>query len=116
MTTRGKPMGRKPEPTIIDHDIDLETEVIHVNGRRLTEEFAEEIADEAARTSRERSNANLIPGRKSLTAEGKHSPVVQTRVPADVHAKLVAIAEDRHMSVSKVLREAIDEYVSGALA
>lgn len=104
-------MARKPEPIIDDKDIDLDAEVIHVNGRRLTEEFAEEIADEAARTSRERSNANLIPGRKSLSGDGEHSPIVQTRVPAQVRARLQAIADRRGVRPSKLLREAIDQFI-----
>lgn len=104
-------MGRKSEPIVDDEDIDLEAEVIHVNGRRLTEEFAEAIAEEAARTSRERSNANLIPGRKSLSGGREHSPIVQTRVPADVRAKLQEIADRRGVRTSKLLREAIDQLI-----
>ncbi|MFD6197209.1 hypothetical protein ACFWE3_10945 [Mycobacteriaceae bacterium NPDC060252] len=87
-------MSNKPEPIIDDEDIDLDAEEIHVNGQRLTEEMAEAIADEAARVSRERSNANLIPGRKSLSGEGKHSPTVQTRVPQWVKDELVAEAAE----------------------
>ncbi|WP_269749119.1 hypothetical protein [Mycobacterium sherrisii] len=41
--------GRTPKPIIDDEDIDLDAEVIHVNGQRLTNELAEQIADEAAR-------------------------------------------------------------------
>jgi len=39
-------------------------------------------ADDATpQAGRERSNQNLVPGRKSLTGEqGKHSPVVNVRV------------------------------------
>ncbi|KDP02971.1 DNA-binding protein [Mycobacterium timonense] len=105
-------MGRKPEPIIDDDDIDLDKEVIHIgDGRRLTEELAEQIAEEAERTSRERSNANLIPGRKSLSGGGEHSPIVQTRVPAQVRARLQAIADRRGVRPSKLLREAIDQFI-----
>jgi hypothetical protein len=68
------------------------------------------MAAEAERRLNTRA-ANLIPGGKSLSGNGKHSPVVQTRVPAVIHAKLQAIAYVRRVSVSKVLREAIDEFV-----
>lgn len=33
-------MARKSDPIIDDKDIDLQSEVIHINGQRLTEEFA----------------------------------------------------------------------------
>lgn len=41
-------MARKPEPIIEDDDIDLENEVVHVNGKRLTEADADQWADEIA--------------------------------------------------------------------
>jgi hypothetical protein len=47
-------MAQKPEPIIDDDDIDLDVEVIHIgDGVRLTEELAEQIADDIARSSRE---------------------------------------------------------------
>ena len=154
-------MARKPEPIIDDKDIDLEREVIHINGRRLTEQFAGEIADEAARTSRqrwakfparlaggtvvedvdlneteiyvngrrlteelaneiademtrisrERSRANLVPGRKSLSGGGKHSPAVQVRVSEATRDRLVIIAKERQVTLSRLVREVLDDYV-----
>lgn len=50
---------QKPEIHIDDEDIDLDKEVVIVNGQRLTEEMAAQIADEAERTSRERSIEHL---------------------------------------------------------
>ncbi|WP_161976291.1 hypothetical protein [Mycolicibacterium sp. CH28] len=41
-------MGRKPEPTIEDGYVDLDNEVVYVNGQRLTEQDAEAWADEIA--------------------------------------------------------------------
>ncbi|WP_188113088.1 hypothetical protein [Mycobacterium simiae] len=41
---------RKPEPIIADEDIDLDVEVIHVNGQRLTNALADAIAEEIAHT------------------------------------------------------------------
>lgn len=87
-------MSSEREPIIDDVDIDLDAEQIHINGVRLTEELADEIADETARVSRERSNANLIPGRKSLSGDGTTSPTVQTRVPQWVKDELVAEAAE----------------------
>ncbi|MFA4084806.1 DNA-binding protein [Mycobacteroides salmoniphilum] len=87
-------MSRKEEPMIIDEDVDLDDEVVTVDGKRLTNADADALADEAARVSRERSNANLIPGRKSLSGEGQHSPTVQTRVPQWVKDELVAEAAE----------------------
>lgn len=51
-------MGGKEEPIIIDEDIDLDTEVVIVDGKRLTNADADALAEEAARTSRERFNAS----------------------------------------------------------
>ncbi|RIT58860.1 hypothetical protein D2E90_20770 [Mycobacteroides abscessus] len=87
-------MSRKEQPIILDGDVDLDDEVVMVDGERLTNADADALADEAARVSRERSNANLIPGRKSLSGEGKHSPTVQTRVPQWVKDELVAEAAE----------------------
>lgn len=49
--------------------VDLDSEVVIVNGRRLTDADADAWADELS--GRERSNANLIPGRKSLSGKGE---------------------------------------------
>jgi predicted HicB family RNase H-like nuclease len=105
-------MARKPEPIIDDEDIDLDAEVIHVNGRRLTHELAEHMAIEAERTSRERSNANLIPGRKSLSGGREHSPIVQVRVSVTTRDKLAEIAKIQGVSVSKLIRRVLDEFVT----
>jgi predicted HicB family RNase H-like nuclease len=105
-------MARKPTPIIDDEDIDLDAEVIHVNGRRLTNELAEHMAIEAERTSRERSNANLIPGRKSLSGGRKHSPIVQVRVSITTRDKLAEIAKSQGVSVSKLSRRVLDEFVT----
>lgn len=102
------PKDYQTEPT---DDIDLDPTEIHtVTGQRVTNADAERMAADAERRVNTRA-ANLIPGGKSLSGDGTHSPIVQTRVPTVVHAKLQAIAAVRCVSVSKVLREAIDEFV-----
>lgn len=107
---------KNPEDYIIGddatiEDIDLETEEVYINGVRLTNERAEEMAAEAERISRER-DANLIPGGKSLSGGGKHSPVIQTRVSESTRDKLQAIATARKMSVSRLSRQVLDEFVN----
>lgn len=87
-------------------DIDLAQEDFQFEGQRLTEQRAEQLAERAFRPS-----GNLIPGRKSLSGNNMHSPVVQARIPAAVHMKLQALADRRNVSVSKLLREAIDQFM-----
>lgn len=92
-------------------DIDLsETEVI-VDGERLTDDRADEIAADVLAKARA-YNRGLIPGGKSLSGDGKHSPVVQTRVSESTHERLKAIAAQRKMSMSKLSRQVLDEYVN----
>lgn len=90
-------------------DVDLDDEVVIVNGERLTECAAEQLSDELA--GRARSNANLVPGRKSLSGRGKHSPVLNVRVSDATLGMLRVLAGQRGVSVSKLSRQAIDEFV-----
>ena len=93
-------------------DVDLEQEVVRLpDGRRLTDELAEQIAQEALAAARRR---NLIPGRKSLTAPGEHSPVVRFRLPEQLHQALEERAAQEGKTLSKVAREALEEYLSHA--
>jgi hypothetical protein len=91
-------------------DIDLDQEEVYVDGKRFTEADASAMADELERTAHERA-ANLIPGGKSLSGDGSHSPVLQARVPAQVRARFDAIAERRGVRPSRLLREAIDQLI-----
>lgn len=115
-------MSRKEDPIIIDKDIDLDAEVVTVDGQRLTNADADALADEAARVSRERSNANLIPGRKSLSGEGKHSPTVQTRVAQWVKDELIAEAAelgyktDRSAGDGKLAQEILTKHAEARRA
>ncbi len=93
-------------------DVDLEKEVVRLpDGRRLTDELAEQISREALAAARRR---NLIPGRKSLTAPGEHSPVVRFRVPEDVRRQLEERASREGKTLSKLVREAVDQYLQHA--
>jgi hypothetical protein len=87
-------------------DIDLDEEEFTFQGERLTENRAQQIAEE-----RWERSANLVPGGKSLSGGRKHSPVVQTLVSETTRAKLEAIAKARNVSVSKLSRQVLDEFV-----
>lgn len=89
-------------------DIDLDEEEFLYHGERLTEDRAQEIAAEALRRVRTR---NLIPGRKSLSGDGSHSPTVQYRVPANLRDQAQRLAEKTGLSVSKIGRLALEEYL-----
>lgn len=91
-------------------DVDLTQEAVYVNGERLTDERVERMAAESVRLARARE-ANLVPGGKSLSGDGTHSPIVQTRVPVGVRMRLQAIAQRRGVRTSKLLREAIDQFI-----
>lgn len=106
---------QKPDVTL-GPDLDLDTEVVIVDGDRLTDADAQEWAAEleVRDRSNDRSLANLIPGRKSLSGDGKHSPVVNVRVSEVTRFRLEEIANQRGVSVSRIAREAIDAYLSGA--
>ncbi|BBZ50574.1 hypothetical protein MHEI_22910 [Mycobacterium heidelbergense] len=102
-----------PDATIEDADLD-EREIYH-KGERLTEARAAELGDIAAREAeqtRTARTAGLIPGGKSLSGGQKHSPVVQVRVSEITRTKLEAIAKARKMSVSKLSRQVLDEFVN----
>ena len=91
-----------------DEDFALDAEQVIVNGRRLTNAGADDWANELS--ARERSNANLIPGRKSLSGkrEGR-SPVVNVRVSAESRADLDEKGAETGHRVSKIARQALDD-------
>ena len=96
-------------------DADLDELEIYYQGERLTEARAAELGEIAGREaaqSRDARTANLIPGGKSLSGGGKHSPVIQVRVSEETRDKVVALAETLQVSVSRLIREIIDEYVN----
>jgi hypothetical protein len=107
--------NRKIDPAEIHFDentvvevADLENEDYYVEGERLTEESAQRLAAEMLERVRAK---NLRPGGKSLSGGNKHSPVVQVRVSERTRDKLQAIADARGMSVSKLSRKVLDEFV-----
>ena len=101
-------MGKFPK-NLADVEVvetDLDQDDFEFQGERLTEERAAELAEEQWEKT-----ANLIPGGKSLSGGRKHSPVVQVRVSEVTRSQLEAIAKARKMSVSKLSRQVLDDFV-----
>ena len=91
-------------------DIDLDTEEFRLrDGRRLTEELAGRLARAAQTEIRRR---NLVPGRKSLSGDGTHSPVIRVRVPEQLRAKAEQRAAAEGVSLSVLTREALELYLA----
>lgn len=101
----------RDDATIEDIDLDRDEHNLYYEGERLTEARAAELGEIAAREAREARLAGLIPGGKSLSGGRKHSPVVQVRVSEATRTKLEALAKARKMSVSKLSRQVLDEFV-----
>lgn len=102
-------MGKFPKSLagaeVVETDLDQDDFVFE--GQQLTEERAAQIAEKKWERS-----ANLVPGGKSLSGGQQHSPVVQVRVSKVTKEKLEAIAKERQVSVSKLSRQVLDDFVS----
>jgi hypothetical protein len=103
-------MARKTKTEyVVGPDLDLDEEdFILKDGRRLTNELADQIAEETLTQVRRR---NLIPGGKSLSGGGVHSPRVQFRVPEDLRTQAERVAKDEGVSLSALARHALEDYV-----
>ena len=92
----------KPGP--IGPDVDLDTEEFHLaDGRRLTEELAEEIGERALARHR---------GRPSVSGGSHRTPSLTVRVPQPTREALERLARAQGKRLADVSREALDEYVS----
>jgi predicted HicB family RNase H-like nuclease len=107
---QGHAMATKPKVKyVVGPDLDLDKEEFILNdGRRLTNELAEQIAEETLAEVRRR---NLIPGGKSLSGAGAYSPRVQFRVPQDLREQAERVAEDEGVSLSALARHALEDYL-----
>ena len=86
-------------------DIDLDVDVVlDKKGRRITEQRTGAIAADALQ------KAGV--GRPSLTAPGRRSPEVKARVPAELRDRLHQAAEQRGVSASELVREALERYLA----
>lgn len=101
-------MTKKTERYVVGPDLDLDVEDFQYQGERLTNERAEQIAVETLAELRRR---NLIPGGKSLSGGGVHSPRVQFRVPQDLREQAERVAEDEGISLSALARHALEDYL-----
>lgn len=93
---------------VVGPDIDLDVEDVEYQGERLTNERAEQIAQETLAEARRR---NLIPGGKSLSGGTVHSPRVQFRVPEELRKQAELVAEDEGVSISALARHALEDYM-----
>ena len=92
---------RKIKSGPIGPDVDLETEKIRLgDGRRLTDELAEEIAERAMARHR---------GRPSVSGGGQRTPSMTVRVRTETREALERLAEAQGKRLADVSREALDE-------
>jgi predicted HicB family RNase H-like nuclease len=91
-------------------DVDLDTEIVRLkDGRRLTNELAEQLAEQALAEARRR---NLVPGRKSLSGGSIHSPRVQFRLPDSLRSAAEERAAEEGVSLSVLARQALERYLA----
>lgn len=89
-------------------DIDLDKEVFHANGERITEARAREIAREISRLN------GLKGGRPALPANERASVQKGVRLTPDEAAQLATIAEERGVKESQIIREALRQFIAAA--
>jgi predicted HicB family RNase H-like nuclease len=95
---------RKIKLGSIGTDVDLDAEEVYLaDGRRLTGQVAEEIAERALARHR---------GRPSVTGEKARTPSLTVRVPPETRTALEELARAQGKRLAEVSREALDEYVS----
>jgi len=95
---------RKIKPGAIGTDVDLDAEEVYLaDGKRLTEQVAEEMAERALARHR---------GRPSVTGGNARTPSLTVRVPPETRAALEELARAQGKRLADVSREALDEYVS----
>ena len=98
------------DDSITDVDLDVE-EVQLLDGRRLTEELAEQLSEQTLVEARRR---NLVPGRKSLSGGDVHSPRVQFRVPDSLRSAAEKRAAEDGVSLSVLARQALEHYLTSS--
>lgn len=94
---------RSIAPGPIGPDVDLDVEDIRLaDGTRLTNELAEEIAQDAIARHR---------GRPSVTGDREHTPKMTLRVPGQTRDALEQIATRQGRRLADVGRDAFEEYI-----
>jgi hypothetical protein len=85
--------------TEVGSTVDLDTEEVRLaDGRRLTNDVADELADEIRAKT----------GRPSLGEPGTRSPSIAFRLPTELRAKAEQVAQREGKSVSALAREALE--------
>lgn len=79
------------------------------DGRALTRETVDDLADLAERNG---PPAGLVPGGKSLSGDGTHSPRVQVVLARDTAEKVRVAAQSEGMSVSRWIRRLVERNVA----
>ena len=96
---------RVSDDSPIGPDVDLERDDIRLaDGTWLTPDIAAGIAEDVRRAA----------GRPSLTGPGRHSPQVSARVPAELRDAAEQQARREGKSVSQLIRELLERYLSGS--
>ena len=91
--------------------VEKEEEFVTRSGMVLTEEIAEQMADEIEQNPPDPSQLERrYVGRPSLGAAG-HSPRVSFRVPPDLYKAAWARADKEKRSLSDLAREAFNRYM-----
>lgn len=96
-------VGGKDIPATDGPDIDLDAETITVDGVRLTEAHAVELA-------REISRRHGRKGGRPRVGAGQTAKVA-VRVPEATKQRLAAVAGAQHRTEAEVVREALDVYL-----
>jgi len=95
---------RKIKPGPVGPDVDLDREEIYLaDGRRLTDELAEELAERALARHR---------GRPSVSGGGRRTPSLTVRVPQPTRDALEELAKAQGKRLADISREALDEYIA----
>ncbi len=93
------------EKYTVGPDIDLDVEEIYEpNGNRLTEQRAQDIAEETLATVRR--------GRPSLRRGSVHSPQISVRVTEAIRDQTAQRARAEGRTVSELTREALERYLA----
>ena len=106
-----KPKRQPPRVTddtvFIDTDLDIEP-ITLPSGRILDEAGAEKFAQEVLERVRARRNG------KSTSHEAEHdpSPILHFRVPEPMHEEVVERAAEEGISVSRLARKALEQYLA----
>jgi len=89
-------------------DIDIEQEDVRDSaGHQIDQAYVD-------RAVRDVHASTTVPGRPSLTAPGKRSPQIGVRLPEALQAAAEARAEREGVSMSVVVRRALEEYLAEA--